>query len=59
LRLPRAAREVWRAHAAHDPRPDFAAIREVVHELLPGATLRRHLSWRCSLVWRKPAPAAG
>lgn len=58
-RLPRAARAAWRAHAAHDPLPHFAAMSEVVRELLPGAVVRRHLAWRCSVVWRKPAPAAG
>ncbi len=55
LRPPREVREAWRAHARTDVYPTLAEVRGVAGELLPGARVRRHLFWRYSLVWRKPA----
>jgi trans-aconitate methyltransferase len=37
-----------------EPAMTFEEIRSQAVELLPGATVRRHLLWRYSLVWRKP-----
>src|SRR4029078_2457615 len=31
----------------------LSEIRQKAAELLPGATIRRHVMWRYSLVWRK------
>jgi hypothetical protein len=33
----------------------FADVRGVAVETLPGLRYRRHLLWRYSLVWRRPA----
>jgi hypothetical protein len=30
-------------------------MRRLTRDLLPGARYRRHLLWRYSVVWRKPA----
>lgn len=61
----------WRATGRVRPRPEVAAawaehgrtdryltlsqVRRVCDRVLPGATVRRHLYWRYTLVWRKPA----
>jgi SAM-dependent methyltransferase len=58
LRPPRDVRDAWRAHAETDVYPTLAEVRRAAGELLPGARVRRHLFWRYSLVWRKPAPHA-
>ncbi len=55
LRPPREVREAWSAHARTDVYPTLAEVRRASGELLPGARVRRHLFWRYSLVWRKPA----
>jgi len=55
LRPPRAVREAWRAHAREDVYPPLAEVRRAGAELLPGARVRRHLLWRYSLVWTRPA----
>ena len=33
----------------------WAQVRETAARLLPGVRYRRHLLWRYSLVWTKPA----
>lgn len=55
LREPAPVRRAWAEHARHDVYPPLAEVRRAAAALLPGATLRRHLFWRYSLVWRKPA----
>ena len=37
-----------------DPRETLPQIREACHAQLPGATFRRHLLFRYSIVWHKP-----
>jgi hypothetical protein len=38
------------------PPPDtFAQVRATARRLLPGVRMRRHLMWRYSLLWTKPA----
>jgi SAM-dependent methyltransferase len=54
LRPPPALREAWAAHAEHDRYPTLAEVRSVCAELLPGASVNRHLLWRYSLAWRRP-----
>ena len=34
----------------------YLAMRRLAEQLLPGVRYRRHLYWRYSLVWAKPAP---
>jgi SAM-dependent methyltransferase len=48
-------RQAWEEHARHDVYPTLAEIRSTGARLLPGAAVRRHLLWRYSLIWRKPA----
>jgi SAM-dependent methyltransferase len=50
----RAVREAWEAHCRTDRFPALAEVRAACRRVLPGATVRRHLIWRYSLVWRKP-----
>ena len=45
----------WDAHGAHDTYMTLADIQETTGKILPGAIVRRHLLWRYSLVWHKPA----
>ena len=54
LRPPREVREAWAEHARHDSFKTIAEVREVCAALLPGASVRRHLLWRYSVVWKKP-----
>ncbi|HYJ79119.1 MAG TPA: class I SAM-dependent methyltransferase [Longimicrobiaceae bacterium] len=51
-------RQAWSEHARHDVYPTMAEIRSLGERLLPGVTVRRHLFWRYSLVWEKPAAPA-
>jgi SAM-dependent methyltransferase len=39
-----------------DPGMTWAQARETARRLLPGVRYRRHLLWRYSLIWDKPAP---
>lgn len=57
LRPPPEVREAWRAHASTDVYATLAEVRRVSGEVLPGARVRRHLFWRYSLVWTRPARA--
>jgi SAM-dependent methyltransferase len=43
----------WAAHAGHDHFLKMAEIREIAHAELPGARIRRHLSWRYTITWTK------
>ena len=38
-----------------DPEMTWAEVRAIARRLLPGVRYRRHLLWRYSLLWRKPA----
>ena len=53
LREPLHVRHAWAEHARHDVYPTLAEVRSLARRLLPGATVRRHLFWRYSLIWRK------
>jgi len=55
LHDPLPVREAWAAHGPHDHYLTLAEVRRVAGQLLPGARVRRHLFYRYSLVWRKPA----
>ncbi len=55
LREPREVRAAWADHGRHDTYPTFSEVRQVAQRMLPGAQVRRHLLWRCSIIWRKPA----
>jgi SAM-dependent methyltransferase len=49
------ARQAWAAHGEHDVYTQISQVREICSTVLPGVTVKRHLFWRYSLVWRKPA----
>ncbi len=55
LRARREVREAWDAHGRGETYLRMSEVREICRELLPGAQVRRHLLWRYSIVWRKPA----
>ena len=55
FREPAHVRRAWAEHARHDKYPTLSEIRGIAARLLPGADIRRHLFWRYSLVWQKPA----
>jgi hypothetical protein len=38
-----------------DPEMTWAEVRAAARRQLPGVCYRRHLLWRYSLLWRKPA----
>jgi SAM-dependent methyltransferase len=52
------ARRTYWEHSAPmvwPPPETYAGMRRIVAGVLPGARFRRHLLWRYSLVWTKPA----
>lgn len=53
IRLRRGFDEVT-APMCWPPPEDYAGMRRIAAEELPGARFRRHLLWRYSLVWTKP-----
>ncbi len=58
LREAPEVRQAWSEHARHDVYPTLAEVHTLGERLLPGATVRRHLLWRYSLIWQKPAVPA-
>jgi 2-polyprenyl-3-methyl-5-hydroxy-6-metoxy-1,4-benzoquinol methylase len=55
--LHRATKTYWEhsAPTVWPPPETFAGMRRLARELLPGVRYRRHLLWRYSLIWTKPA----
>lgn len=51
----RRARNEVMAPVVWPPPHTYREIRRLAADLLPGVRYRRHLLWRYSLVWRKPA----
>ena len=45
----------WRQHGVHERHLPFAEIRRRARAVLPAAAVHRHLGWRYTLVWRRPA----
>jgi len=56
LREPRQVRDAWAEHGRHDAYLTLPQVRRVCAQVLPGAQVRKHLLWRYSILWRKPAP---
>ncbi len=52
---PKPVREAWEEHGRGETYLRLSEVRELCRELLPGAEVRRHLLWRYSITWRKPA----
>ena len=55
LREPPNVRAAWAEHARRDVYPHVGEVKRLCARLLPGARVRKHLLWRYSLTWRKPA----
>lgn len=55
VRIARAGRG-WHEHGApkRDPQESWAEVKSAVATALPGATFRRRLYWRYSVVWDRP-----
>lgn len=49
------AHAAWEAHGRSDVYLPVRTVRAISADLLPGARVTRHLFWRYSLVWTKPA----
>jgi ubiquinone/menaquinone biosynthesis C-methylase UbiE len=54
-RRSRELREAWAEHGRGDTYPTISEARRLCRQALPGATFRRHLFWRYSVVWTKGA----
>jgi len=48
------ARAAMEEHGAHDSYLTLSQVHQMCQALLPGASVRRHLFWRYSIVWTKP-----
>ena len=55
LQPPAEVRKAWEQHGKHDHYLTLGQVRTLAHEILPGAIVKRHLLWRYSLVYRRPA----
>jgi ubiquinone/menaquinone biosynthesis C-methylase UbiE len=55
LRLSRAVRAAWAEHGRTDVYLTLSQVRQSCDKALPGAHITRHLLWRYSIVWTKPA----
>jgi SAM-dependent methyltransferase len=57
LRTSREVRAAWAEHGKDEVYLTPAGVREMCGQYLPSARVRRHLLWRYTVVWRKPATA--
>lgn len=55
LQPPVEVRRAWEQHGKHDSYSTVSQMRALADEILPGSIVRRHLLWRYSLVYQKPA----
>ena len=55
LRPPREVRAAWAEHGRTDVYPTLAQVRQSCEKVLPDARITRHLLWRYSIIWTKPA----
>jgi ubiquinone/menaquinone biosynthesis C-methylase UbiE len=53
LQPPAEVRKAWEQHGKHDSYLTIGQVRALAKEILPGATVRRCLLWRYSLIYRK------
>ncbi|MFN2491673.1 MAG: class I SAM-dependent methyltransferase [Pyrinomonadaceae bacterium] len=51
----REVRAAWQAHERHDSYATMPEVHALCARILPGAIIRKHLLWRYSIVWKKPA----
>jgi ubiquinone/menaquinone biosynthesis C-methylase UbiE len=55
LRPPAEVRKAWEQHGQHDHYSTVRQVCALAEDVLSGSTVRRHLFWRYSLVYKKPA----
>ncbi len=55
LKAPAEVRKAWEQHGQHDSYSTIGQMRTLSDEILTGAIVRRHLLWRYTLIYRKPA----
>lgn len=55
LRPPKEVRAAWDEHGRTDSYLTLTQVRNLCASLLPGAKVTKHLLWRYSIVWQKPA----
>jgi ubiquinone/menaquinone biosynthesis C-methylase UbiE len=53
LRPPAEVRAAWAEHEQHDSFLTLKEVRAACAEVLPGASVSKHLLWRYSVVWKK------
>jgi ubiquinone/menaquinone biosynthesis C-methylase UbiE len=56
LNPPPEVRKVWEQHGKHDSYSTVSQMRALADEILAGSTVRRHLLWRYSLVYKAANP---
>jgi len=54
LQPPPEVRKAWEQHGKHDHYSTIKQMRALAEEILPGASVKRHLLWRYTLAYRKP-----
>ena len=52
LQPPPEVRKAWEQHGKHDHYSTIKQMRALADEILPGASVKRHLLWRYTLVYR-------
>ncbi len=50
---PAEVRAAWDAHGRHDTFLTLSEIRKMCADILPGASVTRHLLWRYSIIWKR------
>lgn len=55
LQDPPEVRAAWAQHGQTDHYLPVSEVRRVCNSVLPGARVTKHLLWRYSIVWQKPA----
>lgn len=54
LQPPPEVRKAWEQHGKQDHYSTIKQMRALADEILPGASVKRHLLWRYTLVYQKP-----
>lgn len=48
----------WRDHGTHDELLPLRDVRAILCAAMPGMSVRRHLGWRYTAIWRRPQRGA-
>lgn len=55
VRTPPEVKAAWAEHGRHETYLTLPQVKEMRREHLPAARIERHLFWRYTVIWRKPA----